>query len=49
MFENPDHQRSWLSTLHPELNIIPEKLMSESIYGLIFIRQYLDYIRGQCC
>lgn len=47
MFENPAHQRIWLSTLHPELNVIPEKLMSESIDGLIYIRQYLDYIRGR--
>ena len=47
MFENPVHQRAWLSTLHPELNVVPEKLMSESIDGLIFIRQYLDYIRGR--
>lgn len=47
MFEDPDHQRAWLSTLHPELNVIPEKLIGESIDGLIFIRQYLDYIRGR--
>ncbi|MEO8400355.1 MAG: MbcA/ParS/Xre antitoxin family protein [Gammaproteobacteria bacterium] len=47
MFENPTHQCAWLSTFHPELNVIPEKLMSESIDGLIFIRQYLDYIRGR--
>src|SRR5437868_3588978 len=30
MFENPGHQRAWLSTLHPELNVIPVKLMEES-------------------
>ncbi|TAK77308.1 MAG: DUF2384 domain-containing protein [Gammaproteobacteria bacterium] len=47
MFENPAHQRAWLSTLHPELNVIPEKLMGKSIEGLIFIRQYLDYSRGR--
>lgn len=47
MFNEPSHQRIWLATLHPELNIIPEKLMSESIDGLIFIRQYLDYVRGR--
>lgn len=47
MFDNPIHQRAWLSTFHPELNVIPEKLMSESMDGLIFIRQYLDYIRGR--
>lgn len=47
MFENPTHQQAWLSTQHPELNSIPEKLMSESIEGLIFVRQYLDYVRGR--
>jgi hypothetical protein len=47
MFEDPSHQRAWLSTLHPELNAIPEKLISESIEGLIFVRQYLDYVRGR--
>lgn len=47
MFQNPNHQQVWLSTIHPELNVIPEKLMGESIDGLIFIRQYLDYVRGR--
>lgn len=47
MFDDPAHQRAWLSTMHPELNAIPEKLMGESIDGLIFIRQYLDYVRGR--
>lgn len=47
MFENPDHQIAWLSTLHPELGGIPEKMMEHSIDGLIFIRQYLDYARGR--
>lgn len=47
MFENAVHQQTWLATFHPELNVIPEKLMSESIDGLIFIRQYLDYVRGR--
>lgn len=47
MFDDTAHQRAWLSTLHPELNVIPEKLMGESIDGLIFIRQYLDYVRGR--
>lgn len=47
MFADPSHQRMWLSTLHPELNVIPEKLIGESIEGLIFIRQYLDYVRGR--
>lgn len=47
MFDDPLHQQIWLSTMHPELNVIPEKLMSESIDGLIYIRQYLDYVRGR--
>jgi len=47
MFNDPAHQHAWLSTKHPELNIIPEKIMGESINGLIFIRQYLDYVRGR--
>lgn len=47
MFEDPTHQCEWLSTLHPELNEIPEIIMGQSIDGLIFIRQYLDYVRGR--
>jgi len=47
MFEQPAHQQSWLSTLHPMLHGIPEDIMGESIEGLIFIRQYLDYTRGR--
>lgn len=47
MFEDSTHQQAWLTTLHPELNVIPENLMAESMEGLIFIRQYLDYVRGR--
>jgi len=47
IFENPAHQQAWLSTHHPDLNEIPEKMMGESIERLIFVRQYLDYIRGK--
>lgn len=47
MFDNPLHQQLWLSTLHPELQAIPETLISQSIDRLIFIRQYLDYVRGR--
>jgi len=47
MFENHEHQIAWLSTPHPDLDAVPEKLMGESIDGLIFIRQYLDYARGR--
>jgi hypothetical protein len=47
MFENTEHQRAWLTTEHPELKLIPEVIMTESLDGLIFIRQYLDYARGR--
>lgn len=47
MFENPIHQRAWLTSMHPTLGDIPEKIMCESIDRLIFIRQYLDYTRGR--
>jgi hypothetical protein len=47
MFENALHQRAWLTTRHPELDVIPENRMAESIDGIIFIRQYLDYVRGR--
>jgi len=47
MFENPTHQQAWLTTLHPAFNAIPLAIMSKSIDGLIFIRQYLDYTRGR--
>lgn len=42
MFENPIHQGAWLTTIHPELGMAPEKIMGESMEKLIFIRQYLD-------
>lgn len=44
MFQEPIYQKKWLSTLHYELKLVPEELMAESIEGLIFIRQYLDYL-----
>jgi hypothetical protein len=47
MFENPLLQRAWLSTHHPELNEIPEKLMAESLDGLILVRHYLEDLRGR--
>lgn len=47
MFAEPEHQVAWLVTVHPEIDAIPEKLMGESIEGLIFVRQYLDYVRGR--
>lgn len=47
MFDEPAHQRAWLAAHHPELNVVPAKLIGESIEGLIFVRQYLDYVRGR--
>lgn len=47
MFDDPVNQRLWLSTKHPHLDEAPEKVMGQSIEGLIFIRQYLDYVRGR--
>lgn len=47
MFENPEHQIAWLTTPHPQLLETPENKMSESVDGLILIRQYLDYARGR--
>lgn len=47
MFDNPEHQRLWLSTFNPDLDNKPEKIMSSSIDGLIYVRQYLDYIQGR--
>lgn len=47
MFEDPANQRTWLLAPHPVLGAVPEKLMSESIEKLIFVRQYLDYVRGR--
>lgn len=47
MFKNPVNQVAWLSTFHPQLNAVPLEMMSESAQGLIYVRQYLDYIRGR--
>lgn len=47
MFDSPDHQLAWLNTFHPALNIVPYERLSSSLEGLIFIRQYLDYVRGR--
>jgi hypothetical protein len=47
MFDDPAIQRAWLTTKHQTLDAIPEDVMNNSMDGLIFIRQYLDYIRGR--
>lgn len=41
MFTNPQHQKLWLSTLHPELKVIPEQQMTTE-NGLINIFNYLN-------
>lgn len=47
MFSNSENQVTWLKTKHPELGIAPLEKIKESMEGLIFIRRYLDYIRGR--
>lgn len=47
MFQDPVHQLAWLTHEHPELNGVPEEIMANGIDGLIFVRQYLDYVRGR--
>ncbi len=47
MFSEPFHQLEWLTTSHPDLGIAPLNKMSESLAGLIHVRQYLDFVRGR--
>ncbi len=47
MFSEPFHQLQWLATSHPDLGVPPFKKMSESLAGLIQVRQYLDFVRGR--
>ena len=47
MFEKSEYQRKWLETEHPDMGIEPVNKMSESLEGLIGVRQYLDYARGR--
>lgn len=47
MFSGPEGQRAWLDTPHPAFERAPADLMRDSLAGLIFIRQYLDYTRGR--
>lgn len=47
MFSESFHQLQWLQTSHPDLGVAPLNKMSESLAGLIQVRQYLDFIRGR--
>lgn len=47
MFSEPFHQLQWLETSHPDLGVAPLNKMSESMAGLIHVRQYLDFVRGR--
>lgn len=47
MFSEPFHQLQWLMTSHPDLGVAPLNKMSESLAGLIQVRQYLDFVRGR--
>lgn len=47
MFTQPENQAAWLTTPHPELGAAPIDLMRKSTEGLVFVRRYLDYVRGR--
>lgn len=47
MFSEPFHQLQWLTTSHPDFGLAPLTKMSESMAGLIYVRQYLDFVRGR--
>lgn len=47
MFANAEDQRAWLRTKHPDFGIPPLEFMQRSIESLIFMRRYLDYVRGR--
>lgn len=47
MFSESYHQLQWLETSHPDLGVAPLDKMSESLAGLIQVRQYLDFVRGR--
>jgi hypothetical protein len=47
LFVNLDDQRQWLQTEHPVLREAPLAMMRRSLEGMITLRQYLDYVRGQ--
>lgn len=47
MFTEPAHQMAWLKAPHPELSEAPIELMEKSTEGLVFVRRYLDYVRGR--
>lgn len=47
MFSDPRDQTAWLETPHPELGIAPAAKIEQSTEGLVYVRQYLDCIRGR--
>lgn len=48
MFSNPVDQRLWLDSPHPDFkSASPRGFATESMANLIWLRQYLDYIRGR--
>jgi hypothetical protein len=47
MFSDPRDQTAWLETPHPELGTAPAAKIEQSTEGLVYVRQYLDYIRGR--
>lgn len=47
IFYSTDDQIKWLSTKHPDLKSVPTDMMTCSIEECIFLRRYLDYVRGR--
>lgn len=44
IFEKTRLQLAWLNSFNPQLQRVPICIMSESLEGLVFVRQYLEYI-----
>lgn len=47
IFEDPNAQREWLKTYQEDLQSTPLEKISASFDGLLFVRQYLDFMRGR--
>lgn len=44
IFKDPKKQLAWLHAYHPQLQRVPICIIEESTEGLVFVRQYLEYI-----
>lgn len=48
IFSNPMDRRAWFQAPNEHFrNESPENLLREGIEGLLLVRQYLDFVRGQ--